>query len=319
MRSCKPALLLLSCLMLSQGWAADMPAQNLGSSYNTDFLHYKPYVTRGKPTASAPVPLAAKPESSASQATAVNVEWLRKNYPMILDRAINKPTPENAAAYLYATRLILDYSNNFTNAVQQALNTHPLLNENNRIPIASLGAQSEVRANLNAQEAAVRQLAQSGGLLVFVDSNCRFCAMQLPIVDAVRRDYGMDALVISVDGRNLPGYRGQLVKDNGLWSKLQLKLTPSIVFVNKPRAYQGDDPNKYLVISQGFYAANDLVKQIAYAGFREKLLDEPTTRALDVWNLGVMKSQDLQQLKLDPNDPAAFRRTLDPLLLKQYR
>jgi conjugal transfer pilus assembly protein TraF len=195
----------------------------------------------------------------------------------------------------------------------------PLLDENNRVPYASVGAQTVRNANIGGQQQAVRELAEQGGLLVFVDGACRFCALQLPVVSMLQRSYGLDFLVVSLDAVSPKGYAGPVQKDNGLFRKLGLRLTPTIVFVPKPRGYQdGRDPNTYLVVSQGYYAADELVKQIAYAGHTTRLLSKPTMAALDVWDQGVASTDDLKGLALDPDDPQQIRRTLQPMLLKQY-
>jgi len=92
------------------------------------------------------------------------------------------------------------------------------------------------------------------------------------------------------------------------------------VFVPRPKGYTGEsDPNSYLVISQGFYAADEMVKLIAFAGHSTKLLTAETMRDLNVWTRGVASNQDLQALKLDPSKPETFKEKLQPLLLKQYQ
>jgi conjugal transfer pilus assembly protein TraF len=195
-----------------------------------------------------------------------------------------------------------------------------MLNENNRIPYASTGAQTIRNADYFAQQQAVRELAEVGGLVAFVDGSCRFCAQQMPILTMLRNNFGMETLVVSIDGKAPKGYKGPIVKDNGLYSKLQLKLSPSVVFVPKPKAYNGEiDPNKYLVISQGFYAADEMVKLIAFAGHSTNLLSQSTMRDLDVWKRGVASTDDLQALKLDPNKPETFKEKLQPILQKQYK
>lgn len=289
-------------------------------SYGDAFLHYKPYVVKGK-TAKPPEPQVRAPAPQPKKEDRkVDVKWLQENYKLLEERAIDDPTDENVAAYLYVRRIAMDKSQRFSEKVSEVTNTDPLLNENNRIPYASAGAQSIRSANRLAQEQATRELATAGGLVVFVDGSCRFCAMQMPIVGALRAQYGMEALVVSLDGKRPRGYSGPLVRDNGLYRKLDLKLTPSVVYVHRPRAYQdGKDSNQYRVIAQGFYAQDELVKQIAFAGHTTKLLSSQTMRDLAVWNRGVASTEDLGGLELNGNDPTAIKRKLQPLLQKQYQ
>mgnify|MGYP000120533484 CR=1 FL=1 len=289
-------------------------------SYGDAFLHYKPYVVKGKTAKPPETRLHAPAPQPKKEDRKVDVKWLQENYKLLEERAIDDPTDENVAAYLYVRRIAMDKSQRFSEKVSEVTNIDPLLNENNRIPYASAGAQSIRSANRLAQEQATRELATAGGLVVFVDGSCRFCAMQMPIVSALRAQYGMEALVVSLDGKRPRGYSGPLVRDNGLYRKLDLKLTPSVVYVHRPRAYQdGKDNNQYRVIAQGFYAQDELVKQIAFAGHTTKLLSSQTMRDLAVWNRGVASTEDLGSLELNGNDPAAIKRKLQPLLQKQYQ
>ncbi|WP_371765576.1 conjugal transfer protein TraF [Massilia sp.] len=306
------------------GVACAAPAQEVWTddSYGDAFLHYQPYIVKGKEVkradARAPAP-ALTPAPSKKDEEKVTVKWLQQNYKLLEERAIDDPSDENVAAYLYVRRISMDKSQRFSDKVRDVTNADPLLNENNRIPYASAGAQAVRSASLLAQEQATKELAAVGGLVVFVDGNCRFCAMQLPLVKVLRAQYGMEALVVSIDGKRPQGYDGPIVKDNGLYHKLNLKLTPSIVYVHRPHAYrEGKDENEYRVIAQGFYALDELVKQIAYAGHTTKLLSPQTMRDLAVWDRGVVSTEDLGNLQLDANDPASIKRKLQPLLQKQY-
>lgn len=299
-------------------------SMRLDEAYGDAFSNYRPYTTPSKkkdveeqrPAATKPAAPAAEPKGEQK----VDVEWLIKNFPMLQKRAITDPTEVNLSAYLYAQRIIFDKAQRFEEARMAVINSDPLLNENNRIPYASAGALTIRNADYLGQQQAARELSKIGGLVTFVDATCRFCAQQLPVLNMLKANFGLETLVVSIDGRRPKGYQGPVAVDNGLFKKLHLKLTPSIVFVPRPKAYQGEsDPNEYLVISQGFYAADELVKLLAYAGHKRKLLSEETMRDLSVWSRGVASAEDLGSLKLDPNNPASFKEKLQPILNKQYK
>lgn len=297
-----------------------------GDAYGDAFLNYEPYVTPAAPASDPPAAAAATPTPAPVPATppkdesqVATVAFLRKVYPKLEERAIDNPTDANISDYMYAKRLILDKAQRFSDAVARVLHEDPVLDENNRVPYASIGAQSVQNANYQAQQHAVEELSQIGGLLVFVDGSCRFCAMQLPILDMLRRGYNVQYFVISLDGTRPKGYKGTVTADNGLFHKLGLKLTPSIVFVPHPRAYTGlTDPNQYMIVAQGFYAEDQLIKQIAFAGHDTQLLSAGVMRDLNVWDRGVATTQDINSLRLDPNQPGSFKAILQPYLLKQY-
>ena len=320
--------LLVPSAVFAQVSGSQDPGAQLEEGYGDAFLHYRPYISPGKkPEPKLPPPAPAAPPVHSPAASApkpegrqpVDVAWLRKNYPLLEERAINDPSEANVASYLYVKRVVLDKAQRFGEAVTKVMTEDPLLNENNRIPYASTGAQSVQNANYLAEEQAVRELSKIGGLLIFVDSTCRFCAKQLPIASMVRANFGIEYLVVSLDASAPKGFTGKVLPDNGLFKKLGLRLTPSVVFVPKPQGYaHGSDPNHYLIVSQGFYAADELVKQIAFAGHATSLLSKATMADLEVWDRGVAATADLGSLKLDPSRPEDIKSTLQPLLLKQY-
>lgn len=296
-----------------------------GDAYGDAFLNYEPYVTPAAPASTpaavaAPRPAAPTAASSPSDGKQkVDVAFLRKIYPELEERAINNPTDDNVSDYMYVKRIIFDKAQRFSEAVVRVLHEDPILDENNRVPYASIGAQSVRNANYQAQQKAVEELSKIGGLIVFVDGSCRFCTMELPVLDMLKRGYNVEYLVISLDGTRPKGFKGTVMPDNGLFHKLGLKLTPSIVFVPHPRAYTGPvDPNQYLIVSQGYYAEDELIKQIAFAGHDTQLLSADVMRDLNVWDRGVASTQDLNNLRLDPNKPGSFKEILQPYLLKQY-
>ena len=294
----------------------------LREDYAEHFLRYEPLVFKRRPQpASAPqsaLAAPAAPSAAGSGPSKVTVEWLRTNYPLLEERAMDDPSPVNVRAAAYVKRIVLDKASRYANAMQQAVLADPLLNENSRIPYASMGAAAVRNADLQAQAAAVREMARAGGLLVFVDSQCRFCKAQLPILDYVHREYGIEYLLVNIDGASIPGSAAPVIRDTGLFAKLGLKLTPSMVFVPSPKGYRGSDPNTYLVVSQGFYAVDELVKQISFAGYQKRLLAQSTMRDLAVWDRGILESTDLATLRLDASKPDSIPEQVEPLLMKRY-
>ena len=301
---------------------SDKPLR-LNESYGEEFLHYRPLKipAEKKDTSLTPAPTSkAAPKAPDDKKQLVNVEWLKKNYQLIENRAIDNPSEANVSAYLYTKRIILDKASRLNMAVRDATFQDPLLNENNRVPFASVGAQSVANTDYRAQEQAVREMAEQGGIVIFVDGDCRFCEMQIPVIEALKGEFGLEFLMVSIDGHSPKNFKGSVTTDNGLYKKLGLKLTPSIVYVAKPKGYKdGIDPNTYLIVSQGYYTQQGLVKQLAYAGHHTKLLTDATQKDLKVWERGIASSDDLKTLRLDPDKPETFKQTLQPLLLKQYR
>lgn len=177
------SLLMLAAAMCAAG-AVHADDVHLDDSYGDAFLNYQPYVVpEKKKEIPPPAPKAsAKPTPPApAKEQKVDVEFLRKNYELLEEKAVNDPTTDNVKAYLYVKRITMDKAQRFSEKVTEVTNEDPLLNENNRVPYASTGAQAIRNANKLAEGEAVRELSKVGGLVVFVDGACRFCAMQMPV------------------------------------------------------------------------------------------------------------------------------------------
>jgi len=304
--------------------AEDSHAKHLDDDYGDAFLNYQPYVIKGKkPENKLKEPQSPPPSASErpkSKEEPVTVNWLRRHYAEIEARAIDNPTRENMEAIGYTKRITLDKASRYQLAYAELLRTDPWLNENNRIPYASTGARSVAAANYNAQQEAVRDMAKVGGLMLFVDGQCRHCAAQIPIINALRHDYGMNVLIVSTDGTKPQNLSGSVLTDNGMFKRLGLSLRPSLVYVPTPKGFTPGtkDPNRYLIVSQGFYALDELIKQIAYAGFYIKMLPAKVMADLDAWNNGIMSTDDMRDLRLDVNDPSSFKSKVAPLVMRQY-
>jgi len=111
-----------------------------------------------------------------------SVAWLRKQMPIMLERAMDNPSKENVAAYYYVQRVLLDKSQNFAEKAREVTSTDPLLDETNRIPLSTLGAGLFGRLELKAHNDALKYLTQKGAIWVFYSSTCDYCRPQIRAV-----------------------------------------------------------------------------------------------------------------------------------------
>ena len=260
-----------------------------------------------------PQPSAAKKAEKAdreNKPTATepfSVDWLRKNLPVLLDQAIDNPTKENVEAYLYAQRIAMDKSQAYAEKARVVVASDPFLDENNRVPLSTFAKKSFLRDIDDQSMLAVKELAKKGGLWVFVDSRCHFCADQVSQVEELRRKYGFLVKYISVDGKPVPGAPGW-VKDNGHVKLLRLKITPTVVFAVPP----GD----YLVISQGLMAHGQMIERLLVAAEDRKLLPEVMTARVNPYKRGVLSPEDVADGASD--DPKEWVARLKEKLEKRY-
>lgn len=246
-----------------------------------------PVVVPPKPAKVAPAEKAAKTpppvEKKDESKTPFSVAWLRKNMQVLMDKAIDEPTPENIAAYMYAQRVAMDKSQVFAEAAQRVVMADPLLDENNRASMATFGRMATMQAESAARDSILKRLKEVSGLWFFYDSECSYCVEMAETMVNFQALYGFESKFISMDGRPIKGVK-EWVRDQGQAKKLELTITPSLVMVVPP--------NNYYVISQGIMALSDIADRIIIAAENQNMLSQAEIRALHPSRNGVLSAQD---------------------------
>lgn len=255
------------------------------------------------PEAPPEPPKAAKPEEIP-----FSVAWLRKNLPVFLDRAIDNPTKENIEAYMYAQRITMDKSQRFAEETQKVVYADPYLDENNRMPMAAFARADWLFQADEGQRQAMREIAKVAGIWLFFDSRCDLCKKQSEILDAFGEKYGFIVRYISMDGKRLPGMKDFLV-DSGQSRTLDIKLTPTTVLVAPP--------DKFLVVSQGMMAQDQLMDRIFLAADTTGLLPKALVDRADPYRRGVLDTKDIEGAPTD-GDPAKWVQFLKDKLKGRY-
>lgn len=242
----------------------------------------------------APPPEAKKPEP-------FSVPWMRQKIEILRDNAIANPTPENASAYMYMQRLLLDMSENFAAAGQKAAESDPYLNEAVRFPIATAARRSALWQVDKARDAIIKDLTGKAGLWFFFDSSCVHCHSQYPIMKIMAKELGFKVMHISEDGKPLAGMDPkEFVVDNGraTFKQLGLKLTPAVVLVAPP--------NNYLVVAHGAMAVDDLKAKIVQAAIDRDLVPKELSDVAELEKRGIVSAADVGKMKSmlkDTDDP----------------
>ena len=250
-------------------------------------------------------PLPAKPKETEP----LSVEWLKKQMPVLLDRAVDNPTRENVEAYLYAQRLAMDKSQRFSEMSQRVVYSDPFLDENNRVPIASFAKSSFLNGIDQAADASLKHLATVAGLWVFFDSRCEHCRVHAETIEAMRKKHGFVVKYISLDGKGLPNIPAW-VPDQGQSRTLNVRMTPTTVLVAPP--------NHFLVVSQGMMAQSQLEERMLVAAESEVLLPQAMLADVRRYDRGVLKAEDTRGAGADGDDPAAWVKLLKDKLKGRY-
>ncbi|MCU0833530.1 MAG: conjugal transfer protein TraF, partial [Chromatiaceae bacterium] len=98
----------------------------------------EPAVTPEPAPTPEPPPLAeAAPATAPQGPRPLTAQWLRERLGAYRDAAIDDPSPENVALYLYLQRVALDKSSRFAAATQRAVQLDPMLDEITQRPTAT--------------------------------------------------------------------------------------------------------------------------------------------------------------------------------------
>jgi conjugal transfer pilus assembly protein TraF len=258
-----------------------------------------------------PVPPKPQPPQPARQKAVepLSVEWLKKQMPVLLDRAIDNPTRENVEAYLYAQRLAMDKSQRFAEMSQRVVYSDPFLDENNRVPIASFAKSSFLYGIDQAADAGLKHLATVAGLWVFFDSRCQHCRVHAETIEAMRKKHGFVVKYISLDGKGLPNIPAW-VPDLGQSGTLNVRMTPTTVLVAPP--------NHFLVVSQGMMAQTQIEERMLVAAESEDLLPRELLANVRRYDRGVLKADDTRDAGVSGQDPAEWVKLLKDKLKGRY-
>lgn len=203
----------------------------------------------------------------------MSVEWLRKNFQVYLDRAIDDPTPDNVRAALYMQRAMMDKAGAFTDQAQRVVIGDPYLDEISRRPLATYAANRANRIAKEEQQAVLTELSKEVGIYFFYSSTCKFCIAQAPVLKALERRYGMKVLPISLDGMPLPGDEyPEYQIDGGQAQMLGVERTPALFLVKPELGF----PDGFLSIAQGAISMEDAENRITLVAQNAGWIDDAT-------------------------------------------
>ncbi|WP_347990217.1 conjugal transfer protein TraF [Methylomonas sp. AM2-LC] len=229
----------------------------------------------------------AKPK--AQKEKPLSSEWFRKHMVEYRDAAVDNPTKENVARYMYLQRVMLDKAELFTEATKLTVMNDPVLDENSRRPIATFGANAMDENAKKGVDFAARKLADVAGLWFFYSSTCNFCDKEASVLNGLSHAYGFKVMAISLDGGPLPnGLFPDFRLDQGQGAKLDVHVTPTMFLVN-PKQKEG-----IIKLGEGLIAGDELIKRSIELGnergwlevneYRNTLKANPITVSQDAIN-----------------------------------
>jgi len=268
-----------SCLLLAPHWAwgTDMtsvpePLFYLDKERGWFWRESSPEPNKHPPTKDKPLrpdllPVPIPPQILPREPPPLSAAWFRKNLERYRDRAIDDPSSENVAAYYYLQRVMMDKAHRFTDVARQVVMSDPLLDENQRRPIATFAANETNRLAGVASEQALSTVARQAGILFFFRSDCPYCHIQAPLLAVLEKRFGFKVYAVSLDGKPMPGdLYLDFHTDRGQANLLGVVSTPAM-FLMKP-------PDELLPLSQGALSLDDLTGRILLAAHESGWIDD---------------------------------------------
>jgi conjugal transfer pilus assembly protein TraF len=259
-----------------------------------------------EPTESTTPPLSdAAPEGPKP----LSAQWLREHIGEYRDAAIDDPTPQNVALYLYLQRVALDKSSRFAAATQRAVQRDPFLDEITQRPTATFAANLTNRQAGDNRDDVLRRIAETAGVLFFFRSDCPYCEAQAPLLKLLEARYGFSILPVSIDGAPLPGGEfSDFRRDRGQAQALGVVSTPALFLVRPPDAV--------VPLSQGLLSFAQLQERIVLAAAEAGWIGpEEYTRTRPVTADLTLDPRALPDAL--PEDPAALLAALRALARAQ--
>lgn len=180
-----------------------------------------------EPKPPAPVAATAPAAPEPPQSYTEKIELYRKQMDELKFKAVLEPTPENVTAYMEAQQQMSRMATAFTDTWQRVLFKTPSLDINSRFPMSQMGGavyQDQMRV---ARENSLKEAAANLGFMVIVEdaATCGLCTPQLEIISRMQKSYGIEPIIVTVDGSFHPLFPNAVV-DTGQLRSLGLEDSP---------------------------------------------------------------------------------------------
>jgi len=191
----------------------------------------------------------------------LSAAWLKKNIVIYLNDAIDDPTPENIAAFLYLQKHAIDKAERFMVATEQTSLGDALLDANTQSPLAT-NAQYKVRAQAeNNINPLVRYVGQNTSAFFFFDRKNALSIEFAKVLKMLQRTTGIFILPIDMNGGSEAFAHFEKTYPDSTHSK-QLGVQGLPAFALRNRDGQFD------ISTQNYSSLNDLKYRILISAIR---------------------------------------------------
>jgi len=234
----------------------------------------------------------------------LSAEWIRTNLPKYLDTAIDNPTPENVAAYLYLQKYSMDKATRFSE-VSERVTLGTSLDADLSRPSSQFAKDVvDNKARLN-QRALMAKIGDRAGLFVFVE-NTEESFAQANVLETFINMYGFSMVPIAVQPLS-ESFRvlGDVLPDNGHTAQLDIQKYPAIALM--------DGNGTFDVLSQNMVALSGLEKRVAVSALRLGVITEAEYNKARVVDYSHTLAEVPANTIFDPNVPVPAAELIQQL------
>lgn len=159
--------------------------------------------------------------------------WFRQHLPEIRDRALDEPSLEHVMAFYQSQKILMDKANRFAEVSRTVVMADPSLDETARRPLSPFGVHAAEEEARSATQSLLSGIARESALVFFFLSDCRFCALEAPLLKQLADLFGFRILPVSIDHKPLQGgLFPDFRPDDGQARRLQVVATPALFLIH---------------------------------------------------------------------------------------
>lgn len=210
-----------------------------------------------------------EPEPEEKKPIKLTTKWLKTNFPVILEMAMDDPTPSNLRRFHYVQRIMLDKAQAFAEMSREVTLFETALDENLLRPQNGATIYKHKVEARKVSNKVIATLSGEVGLFLFYDKKCAYCLDQAVLLKRLSNITGIEVLAVSLDGSALPNnvFPDFVVDTQNLREKYQIKTTPTVYIVKK-------DGSEYHNLVNGIVAINDIINRILIVAKRQDWIDD---------------------------------------------
>lgn len=267
--SASVVLLLIAAFCCSTNAEPSKTNENWLERKSEGFFWYKdPQETETPEEEPPPAPspttsvITTQDRASENPLTPLSTAWLKINIPKYLEAAIDDPSPENVAAFLYLQKYAMDKSFAFMDGMQEVVLGNAMLDESTRRPTSTFGNRQLDDIATSNTESLVNRIGKTAGLFFFLDTSKASLA-QANVVDMFERHYSFSTVWISVGpSPSIPGK--DIRPSSGHVEMMGVKQLPALVLLSADGTYD--------VIAQSLVSLSDIKHRVLIGAKRLALI-----------------------------------------------